>query len=163
MNGVDLASQFRNGFSIHHPGSIKWWKPLFFWLIDVCTTNAFLIWRSDKSTKDKGLHKQFYDLLIDEALSYDPWTPAPATPSKHRVVHLDKKIYCVNGSANPGACIQGMRMKGREEERQFGTVISGNIRKRRRSAQVRTACYACNAALCTKGTCWEQFHTKTKT
>ena len=123
MNGVDLASQLRGGYSVHRPGSLKWWKPLFCWLLDVCANNAYLLWRTSKSRKNRKLHQSFIDTLISDMLEYNKWTPAPATPMEYQVVDLPKRQRCVYGKKWLGACIQGGRRT--ENKRKFGTVISG--------------------------------------
>jgi Transposase IS4 len=152
MNGVDLASQFRGGFTCHRPHSFKWWKPLLFWLLDICCNNAYLIWRLSQSWTRHVMHQTFMDRLIDDMLRYNQWTPTPGKAELHQVRRLDKPRRCAYGLSG-GGCVQGQR-----RHRQFGTELSGNARDRIRPAQVRTACNHCNVALCTRGRCWQLYH-----
>ena len=36
MNGVDTASQIQRGFSIYQPSETKWYRPIFYWILDIC-------------------------------------------------------------------------------------------------------------------------------
>ena len=43
MNGVDTASYLRGGFTVHQPSERKWWRSIFYLLIDICCNNVYLI------------------------------------------------------------------------------------------------------------------------
>ena len=45
MNGIDVANQIRRNFSCHRLWETRTWRPLAYWLFDVCMVNAFVIWR----------------------------------------------------------------------------------------------------------------------
>jgi Transposase IS4 len=153
MNGVDIASQFRGGYSCHKPNSRKWWKPILFWLFDIYANNAYLIWRLSHPSKNKRQHKGFIDQPIDDMLRCNKWTLTPGEASLHRVKRLDKPKRCVYGYKHAGACVQGPRGK-----RKFGQVISGIVRRRPGPRQVLTACEHCTVALCIQGGCWQRYH-----
>jgi hypothetical protein len=44
MNGVDRADQLRSSYNICRK-SLKWWKYLFWFMVDVCICNAFILMR----------------------------------------------------------------------------------------------------------------------
>jgi hypothetical protein len=150
MNGVDITSQLRGGFSCHKPHKVKWWRPLFYWLLDICLNDAYLLWKTRQHDNHK-LHQRFIDTLIHSLLHHDKWAPHPA--NEHRVIRIEKKRQCAYGMKHPGSCIQGG-----DGKRRFGTEISGNVRPERRPRQVRTACEQCRVALCTDRECWQAFH-----
>ena len=153
MNGVDTASQLRTGFSCHKPHEVKWWRPLFYWLLDICANNSYLLWRTTQPITHK-LHQQFIDTLIHSLLHYDKWTPIPT--NIHRPIRLERKRRCAYGVKRPGACLQGDSK--RDTNRRFGTEISGNVRPSRRPRQVRTTCRECGVTLCIDRICWQAFH-----
>ena len=156
MNGVDTGSQLRGGFSCHKPYDRRWWRPIFYWLIDIVANNAYLIWKTTQNSKNHDLHQSFQDELIHEMLHYDPHTPAPRDERQHQVGHADKKRECAWGKKRPGGCVQGGDKKG-GRRRPLGP-ISGNARATPRPRQVRTGCQRRQVALCIDTGCWENYH-----
>jgi Transposase IS4 len=156
MNSIDTANQFRKGFTCHRPRNRKWWRPIFYWLLDTCKTNAFLIWKSFETDSSHRLHEKFYDTLIDEllimGLELEVAPEGPLRP-EHTEIHLDKPTYCVWGLKNPGSCVAGIGNK-----RKFGDVIVNDVRPNARPAQVKTGCKECGKALCTAKSCWDNWH-----
>ena len=154
MNGVDLGSQIQRGFSIHQPSESKWYRPIFYWIIDICQNNAFLIWKTtQKEQKRHILHQRFIDWLINEMLEYDKFTPAPGKPSEHYSVKHQAKRQCVYGLKVKGGCVRGSE-KGRVP---LGEV-SGNAGSRTRPRDVRTGCKCCGVALCIDRPCFQRYH-----
>jgi hypothetical protein len=156
MNSIDTANQLRKGFTCHRPRNRKWWRPIFYWLLDTCKTNAFLIWKSFETDSSHRLHEKFYDTPIDELLTLGlELEVAPEGPlhPEHTEIHLDKPIYCAWGLKNPGSCVAGVGNK-----RKFGDVIVNNVRPNARPAQVKTGCKECGKVLCTAKSCWDNWH-----
>ena len=83
MNGVDMASQIRGGFSVHQPLEVKWWRSILYWILDICANNAYLIWKTTQDEKDHELHEWFIDALIEAMTNYDMHAPASGDPLKH--------------------------------------------------------------------------------
>ena len=152
MNGVDLASQLRGGFSCHKPQSSKWWKPIFYWLMDICVNNAYLIWRTVQYGKGRRGHKTFIDTLYDEMLDYDMHTPAPGEVEEHTPATWKAKGDCAWGKKSPRGCVQGSAERGVLRE------ISGNVRVAKRPRQTRKGCLRCGVHLCTDRLCWRRYH-----
>ena len=154
MNGVDTASQIQRGFSVHQPSESKWYRPIFYWIIDICQNNAFLVWRTTQTHQKRHvLHQRFIDWLIEEMLWYDKWTPAPLPPSEHHPEYLDTRGRCVWGKRTVGGCVQGTKRKRMPMEE-----ISGNARPAKRPRQVRTGCKQCGVHLCIDRDCWHRHH-----
>jgi hypothetical protein len=62
MNGVDLANQLRAWMTCSRPGICKAWHPLWYWLLDTCACNAYLIWKGSYRELDLGssrLHRRY--------------------------------------------------------------------------------------------------------
>jgi hypothetical protein len=67
INGMDLANQFRAWIITLRPGIYKAWQPLWYWLLDIYTCNAFLIWKTthlELALSSTRLHRQFQEVLI---------------------------------------------------------------------------------------------------
>jgi hypothetical protein len=67
MNGVGLANQLRAWMTSSRPGIYKAWQPLWYWLLDICACNAFLIWKTSRLELDLSstrLHRKFQESLI---------------------------------------------------------------------------------------------------
>jgi len=65
MGGVDLSDQFIGYYQTIHK-TRKYWKTLFFHMIDVMVTNAFLLYREHMPSTVKVTHKKFRELLVTE-------------------------------------------------------------------------------------------------
>jgi hypothetical protein len=156
MNGIDVANQLRGTFTCHRPHNLKWWRPLFYWLIDTCKTNAFLIWKESQSKPNTRLHQTFFNALIDELLAIPlkfKWDPTNLPRAAYTPRPLKKPTYCAWGIKHPGMCVQGSLGK-----RKFGDTIVNESRPNGRPRQVRTGCFDCDEALCIKGNCWNDWH-----
>ena len=157
MNGVDLGSQIQRGFSIHQPSETKWYRSIFYWIIDICQNNAFLIWKTtQKEQKRHVLHQRFIDWLIEEMLSYSLYTPAPGDPSQHSWHQEEKVGECAWGRKHRGACVQGDKKDA--NTRTVLTQVSGNARATTQARRVRTACSKCGVHLCIDRPCWRRYH-----
>lgn len=66
MGGVDLHDQLRETYSFHRK-CVRWWLPLFFYMLDVCIVNAFIIF--DLKFPKKFTHKQFRTQLMKELVT----------------------------------------------------------------------------------------------
>ena len=105
MNGVDNASQLRGGFSVHHASESRWWRPIFYWLIDVCYNNAYIIWKTRWSPKNHKLHQLFEEELETEMLQYNLHTPALGMTTEHTRVPIPKLWQCAYGVKVKGGCV----------------------------------------------------------
>ena len=155
MNYVDVANQLRGNFSCHLSQQQRNWRPLGFWLFDICITNAFVIWRElqDETVKrGRRCHEIFENDLINEMLRRGPC---------HQSERLDKRGYCAWGSRNPEQCLAAAPAWDRDKRRPLGE-ISGNetrgSRSSRRARCVITGCKTCNVHLCTTGPCYTNWH-----
>ena len=156
MNGVDTANQLKGSFTCYRPRNKKWWKPLFYWLLDTCKTNAYLIWKANNPSASHRDHARFFDTLIEQLLAF-PLDPEQRLDrplaSRHTIGSLEKPTYCAWGLKSPGDCVQGERRK-----RKFGDEVVNGSRTSTRPAQVKTCCKECQKALCTRKLCWDRWH-----
>ena len=71
MNAVDLANQLRQNFSCHRAFETRHWRPLAYWLFDVCLVNSYILWREQQpqEARQSGhLHEKFERRLIRQLL-----------------------------------------------------------------------------------------------
>ncbi len=43
MDGVDIANQYRASWTTLRPQNLRYWKPLFYWILDIALTNSYLL------------------------------------------------------------------------------------------------------------------------
>jgi hypothetical protein len=160
MGGVDLANQLRQNFSSHRPFETRNWRPIAFWLFDVCLVNAFVIWRQDRPEKERKscrLHELFAIELVRQLLRRG----SPHQPGK-----LGKRRRCAWGARHPGECAQGaVSHKTERSERRIGrrralSEIINDSRPSQRSKNVITGCLACGVNLCITRGCFHKWHVR---
>src|ERR1700743_990053 len=160
MNGVDLTNQLRAAFTCHRPFEDRWWRPIFFWLIDVCTVNSFLVWRRnrcEKEVRSKRLHRTFQELLVGSLTVFDIDLPLYGRLLDHVVERRKSSNFCAWGRKRPGECHQGMQ-RAAGTRKVLGEVVNEARRSFKRPRQVRTFCTGCNVFLCTTQDCYRLWH-----
>jgi hypothetical protein len=160
MNGVDIANQLRASFTCHRPLEARWWRPILYWLIDVYTVNAFLIWRvnrCEREVRSHRLHRTFQESLVQSLLAIDVNLPLYERPSEHLVDRRDRVGYCAWGRKHPEQCQQG-HINDAGARVVLGEVVNGVRPSLKRPRQVRSFCRGCNVYLCTQQQCWRDWH-----
>jgi hypothetical protein len=134
---VDRVDQLRSYYAIERK-SMKNWPPLAWWLVDMCITNAYALWRRDTKSEDSQLVFR-KELLRQLAAAYPPphSHEEPAVPphstrpaAGHWPKHTHKKRKCV-------VCTRG-RAGGSQSE---------------------IECEQCGVHLCL-APCFKQYHTE---
>ena len=102
MNGVDKSDQTLNTNNVLHK-CVRWWKTLFFHMIDIALVNGYILFQSNrKNNPDNELLKrpQRYCLqnfrevvqslaeLEDGVLKLDKKKPPSTEPSVYETVHI---------------------------------------------------------------------------
>ena len=66
MLGVDKLDQFATYYSFLHK-SVKWWRKIFFWILEVAVINAYIIYKKLATSRGRRpmKHKTFRQALID--------------------------------------------------------------------------------------------------
>lgn len=67
MGGVDKADQFASTYCFMRK-SIKWWKKLFFWGMEISIINSFILYKEvkKKNNEESLSHLQYIKTLVDE-------------------------------------------------------------------------------------------------
>ena len=170
MNGVDWVNQLRRNFTVHQPFESRVWRPLWYYILDVCTVNSYLIWKGNSTTKDKSKRGQrrFRKPLIDALLTTPyktnphgnckPMPPANQKAPKHQWKEFLKRNWCIWCKEHAANWVP-KRATGVLNE-----IVNG-VAPARRQRQSKTygGCEPCNVYLCRKGTCFEQYHDRSNT
>ena len=82
MNGVDISDQYTATYPFTRK-TIKWWRKVFFWLIDLCVTNSYAVYK--EMEQDRMSHityrRSIVEALASRYLSSAPPPPPPPTPA----------------------------------------------------------------------------------
>jgi hypothetical protein len=53
MGGVDISDQYISSYNFIRK-SKKWWRKMFFWLLEVAVVNSFILYNFSAATKSTG-------------------------------------------------------------------------------------------------------------
>ena len=82
MGGVDKADQMGVYYSFQRK-SFKWWKKVFFWLLEVSVVNSYILYKETTPTRPDS-HLAFRRQLIRQLVSHLDFSERP-WPGRHRV------------------------------------------------------------------------------
>jgi hypothetical protein len=160
MGGVDLANQLRASFTTLRAQNLHYWKPLFYWLLDIALVNNYLLYRAISGElgdpRDYKAHRRFLEALVQALITYS----MPLEPPRHQQVYRDSRAYCAYCRKNKD------NWKPRHSQpRTFGIDITnrgpiGGINKanKPRGSKTQWGCQQCNVPLCKIGDCWRLWH-----
>ena len=66
MGGVDLADQLLSYYSMTNRRTLKWWKKVFWRLVDITIINSWIIFHTNNPTSEINSQKQFRLKLAEE-------------------------------------------------------------------------------------------------
>jgi hypothetical protein len=91
IGGVDIANQYRAAFTTLRPQNLRYWKPLFYWLLDIALVNSYLLSRaysgSIGDSRDHRDHRKFLEALADALMSY-------CEGPEHSRTYRASRAYC---------------------------------------------------------------------
>lgn len=169
-NLVDVADQLRHPYRVERQWETRTWRPLVYWLFDVCLVNSFLFWRrqqSEDDLRDHHSHRGFRERLFDQICAYrEPSPTPPLTPrrtrclSNHVPTVMNRRSFCAWGLQNITNCLGTRVMSLRKKRKPLG-AISGNARDNRdrvRPRLTKFGCQLCKVNICVKEGCFAKFH-----
>ena len=133
MGGSDLASQFFQYYT-HDHRSLKWWKRVFFAILDICLVNSTIIYNSIPS-RPRLSTLEFRVKVIDEMLS--TW----------------KRNSTANGVENVGLSSGHYPGRNMTVKKQNCVVCCTKTRRK----QTHIICKRCQKPMCLMP-CFERFH-----
>ena len=149
MNGVDIADQLGVYYSFQRK-TIKWWRKVFFWLLEVTTVNSYIIYRQTVANPKSHL---FYRRTVIESLASCSITNAPPRP---RMGRPRKRVH--PDAVDPERLNQRLHLMGQWEKQRDCVVCS------RQSEGIRSRTYY-YCKTCEKhptlhpDECFERYHT----
>ena len=155
MGGVDLTDQYLSYYSLTTRRTLKWWKKVFWRLIDICVLNSWVIYRSNFPNSTINTHKLFRLKLIEELVQ--PLLTLRASPACPRYLYTKGResllllIVASLGSTFPTSTQSGRGVQFVVRKSQL--LVKEWIRKLK-------TCPKCNVFLCL-GECFEAYHTQT--
>lgn len=162
MNGVDRANHLRHNLTAHRPFEKRVWRPIWYWLLDICAVNGYKLFLGDKTDHKKRGQRQFRMTIIDALLN----TPYES-PSKHAGGRPPKAVSTAQENcqdrwksfAKRGYCVQCKSQTGERPRPALAEVVNGVAPARRqRSTRTLGGCEGCGVYLCQKGGCFKAFH-----
>ena len=156
MGGVDLADQHLSYYSLGTRRTLKWWKKVFWRLIDISVVNAWIIYKSNFPTNKIKSHKLFREHLVEElvqpllTLRASPSCPAYLQSSRQKTSTIEVRL-------------SGKHFSYKSKERRRCAVCSEKpspVTGRRLNKRTQNFCPKCKVHLCF-GKCFELYHTLT--
>ena len=156
MGGVDLTDQHLSYYSLSNRRTIKWWKKVFWRLVDLCIVNAWIIYRcnypndSDINSQ-KAFRVKLAEELVQPLLNLRASTDCPDYLNVHR-----------GKSATSETHLKGKHFPSKSQQRGRCCVCSRQQSStgRRKDTKTQNYCKKCNAFLCF-GSCFEVYRTRT--
>ncbi|CAK9816388.1 PiggyBac transposable element-derived protein 4 [Anthophora quadrimaculata] len=99
MSGVDRADQLASTYCFLRK-SVKWWRKLFFWGLEICSINSYILYKSVKKQRNERplSHLQYLKTLVDQ-LRGDFRQKQPSTASSSQstseVIRLNGKLHVI--------------------------------------------------------------------
>lgn len=150
MNGCDKADQMVSYYGNHKRKSMKWWKKLFYWIIEITQVNAHIIYcllhaDNPKKMTLKAFKEKLVDSFAEEAAARG-WPLNESTRPGRRPREADE-VERVSG-------LHLVDFAGKDRD----CVHCSTSKKRKRSSYICTGCVS-KPHLCPKG-CFRAYHEK---
>jgi len=157
MEGIDLSDQINQYYSCLRKTS-KWYKKLFFYLLNLCVINAYILYKkftpTDRVRKD---HNYFRASLVSALIQEGTGAPRPQTEMGRKILsdkptRLQDRHFPDHIPAKPGA----------KRSHPSRDCVACNYKKSRRQTNKRKQtsfwCPECKVALCVPK-CFRAYHT----
>lgn len=144
MNGVDMSDQLSVYYSFNRK-SIKWWKKVFFWSMEIAVVNSYIIYeQSSPHTAQLDYRRQIINSLIAEFFQSQPATP----------LNTSRRLF---PSPLPERLDQRKHFLGKRKEQRECRVCSD--RRQRKGSQYFSKTCPSQPTLCPVP-CFEKYHTQ---
>lgn len=150
MGGVDLTDQQLSYYSMTTRKTLKWWKKVFWRLVDICIVNSWIIFRTNFPDSPISSHKAFRLHLITELVQ--PLLELKASPSCPAYLKTKKGRKTVSSETR----LTGKHFSYKNPKRQRCIVCS----YKKKDQKTQNYCPKCKVHVCL-GKCFELYHTQT--
>lgn len=163
MGSVDANDQLLK-YSHFSKRTIKWWKKVFFRMVNICMVNAYILWKEYKRSKDEVYKKSQTEFRIDVIrqmvsgglVELDETLNNSMTDEFERLVgkHFLKRIPVPEHSTT-GKVFRSCKVCS-VAEREF-TRRQGLPKRKRNGHETRYECSTCHVELCVDN-CFQVYH-----
>ena len=92
MSGVDIANQLQGAFTTLRPQNVRYWKPLFYWLLDIALANSYLLAKASRrprigESKRYYTYRRFLEALAKTLMAY-------SGTLEHNQILRPTRTYC---------------------------------------------------------------------
>jgi hypothetical protein len=155
MGGVDLTDQCLSYYSLTQRRTVKWWKKVFWRLVDISILNSWIIFRTNWPASEIDSHRVFRLELVHELVQ----------PLLSKIASPDGGVSYSKGH-RPTLCkrrLLGKHFPYNKPHRSRCVVCSQQKTSTgsRKDTKTRGYCPKCDVYLCI-GECFESHHTKSK-
>ena len=155
MGGVNITDQHISYYSLTQRRTIKWWKKVFWRIVDILILNSWIIFRSnfpDKITSHRLFRIQLVHELVQPLLSLKASPDCPATLS-----------YKGRRPTNTGETTSGKTFPLQiVSSRSMCCMLYNKVTSQgKKDTKTMNFCPKCEVHLC-NGSCFEAFHTMSK-
>jgi hypothetical protein len=165
MNGVDRSNQLRKNFTTHQPYERRIWRPLWYYILDVCAVNSYLVWKENIKDQGKRSQRRYREALIDALLNtpYPPPLPPPPPPPPPPPIPQPNRTHYWERFEKRGYCVWCKKYMEKWEPKRVRPVLSDIVNEATpaqapRQSRTYGGCKICSAYLCVKGACFERYH-----
>ena len=152
MGGVDLADQMLSYYSMTSRRMLKWWKKVFWRMIDLCIMNSWIIFHTNTPNSSIKTQRLFRLELVQQLVQ----PLIDLRSSLHCPEYLQDKKGRKRGSSEPRLVGKHFAYK---EEKRGRCVICTRASPKKKNAKTHNYCPKCQVYLCF-GQCFETYHTK---
>ena len=175
VNGVDRSNQLRKNFSAHQLYERRVWRPLWYYILDVCAVNGYLIWKGNIPDQCNRDQRQYRESLINALLNTPlpppppPSPPSPSTPPPPPPIRQPYDTHYWERLEKRGYCLWCKKYTAKWEPKRtrviLGEIVNRAATSGRAPRQSRTygGCNICGVYLCAKGGCFERYHSNNNT
>ena len=149
MGGIDRADKAMTFYMVLHR-CCKWWKKVFFYLLEVCFCNALVIWRG---LNEKRTNAELFRLKIVHGMLDGYNRPAPRITGRAAAV-LERPDRMIGGEHYLG--LNPVRLPNGNRSKPADCCVCSNRKKKRH--QTIYMCKKCDRAMCPVP-CFERWHT----
>ena len=150
MGGVDLSDQNRSYYPVQSRRNIKWWKYIFYFLLDISIVNSWVL--MDAVLGKKTEHLDFRRYLAKQLIGRFTARKRVGRPRIQPVLASVDHSYV---ELLPKGKLKQCKVCQRKRK-----LEKAANRPPKRPKETRFGCRRCNVCLC-KGDCFTQWHTQT--
>ena len=152
MGGVDLADQMLSYYSMTSRRMLKWWKKVFWRMVDLCIVNSWIIFRTNSPDSNINTHKLFRLKLVQELVQ--PLIDLQSSPQC--------PVYLRDNRGRKRASSEA-RLVGKhfayKEEKRGRCAFCNHGSAKKKDTKTHNYCPKCKVYVCF-GKCFELYHTQ---